>query len=133
TACGLLNLMDGPFFRTGLNLVLAARKALDMDHLTNAPAPWGSLDRNDEVDSFPDDFTHRLLARLGSELLEPSQCGNGAVGVNRGDAAGMTSVPGLKQGQSGAVTNLANDDPVGTQAHRGFQEPGHIHLIRCVK
>src|SRR5437016_14609109 len=94
----------------GFGLVAVVDEALDVEDVAQDAATRGPLDRDDEVDSFADHFTHRLLARFGSELLESAQGRLGGVGVDRGDATGMPRVPGLQQSKRGAVANLAGGD-----------------------
>ena len=45
-------------------MVLAAGKAADMKDFRHAPAFWGALDEDDEVDRIADDGLHRLLAHM---------------------------------------------------------------------
>src|SRR3546814_5061486 len=63
---------------------------------------------------------HGLL----DELLDPGERGACAVGVDCGDAAWMSRVPRLQHVERLGTADLADDDPVGPEAHCRANEVG---------
>lgn len=61
------------------------------------------------------------------ELAKPIEHGPGVVGVDRGDAAGVARVPRFQKFERAAVTDLADEDPVGPVAHGGHAAVGVKH------
>ena len=53
--------------------------------------------------------------------------------MDRGDAAGMAGIPGLEQRQCRAVADLADNDAIGTQPHRAFEQLRHVDGIAGVQ
>lgn len=83
------------------------------------PAP--RVDRNDEINSFANDFTHRLLTDFRSELLEGAKGRNCAVGMNGGRATRMSRIRGLQKCARRPVADVANVDAARSQPHRALE------------
>src|SRR3546814_3193227 len=95
------------------------------------PAPLApAADEDDEVDRLGDQPARHRDHGLLDELLQSVERRMGRVGVDRGDAAGMTRVPGLQHVEGLGSPDLADDDAVGPKAHGRAYEIGEADDAR---
>src|SRR5947208_7368449 len=82
-------------------------------------APFGRAnDERHQVHRLGHESRLRRHAGLLDQTIEPQQGSSGAVGVHRGDPAGVPGVPGLEKRQRFSAPHLSHDDAIRAETHR---------------
>lgn len=101
-----------------LGLVALTVKAGNAQRLFDAALAARAAHEHDDVDGFRDEVKRRAGCDFKRELFKPGQCAEGRIGMKRGDAAGVTSVPGFEKVKSFRPANLADHNSIGAKPQR---------------
>src|SRR5436305_1090585 len=99
-------------------------ESADRGELLEAPRRSPAGDVDDEVDGLGDESPLGGGAALHGELVESGEGGGSGVGVDGGDAARVSSVPGLEGVEGLGTAELADDDAVGSVPEGQADERG---------
>src|SRR5437016_1493142 len=99
--------------------------------LPHAAPFWRANDERHQIHGLGHEGRLRRHAGLLDETIEPQQRSSGAVGVHRGDPAGVPGVPRLEKRQRFPAPDLAHDDAIRAETHRDPDQSGQVrHIAR---
>src|SRR2546425_2991142 len=95
-------------------------------------APFGrSNDERHQIHRLRHEAWLRWHTGLLDQTVEPQQGSSSAVGVHRGNPAGVPRVPGLEKRQRFSAPHLSHDDAIRAETHRDPDQPGQVrHIAR---
>src|SRR5437773_2426823 len=95
-------------------------------------APFGRAnDERHQIHRLRHEAWLRRHAGLLDQTVEPQQGGSGAVGMHRGDPAGVPRVPGLEKRQRFSAPHFSHEEAIRPETHRDPDQPGQVrHIAR---